>query len=163
MLQFESLGLVDAEKAIAAGTAAARSLGKAMAFAIADHNRGDDRHRAHGRRQSAHSQAFDPQGLHPALMCRHTLSANAILRSATADWINGAIAISPRFRRSGGASAANMSARWDAGGGGPGRRGDRARDGESDGIEVMEDGRATKKSKPARMIYFSSLGDTTPR
>jgi glc operon protein GlcG len=38
MLQFESLGLIEAEKAIAGGIAAARALGKAMAFAVADHS-----------------------------------------------------------------------------------------------------------------------------
>jgi glc operon protein GlcG len=74
MLQFESLGLLEAEKAIAAGIAAAQSLGKAMAFAVAD--------QAGEMIATARMDGANPRILRhsvrkahtAALMCRHTLS-----------------------------------------------------------------------------------------
>ena len=74
MLQFESLGLVEAEKAIAAGLAAAHGLKKAMAFAVADH--------AGETIASVRMDGANPRILRhsirkaytAALMCRHTLS-----------------------------------------------------------------------------------------
>src|SRR5262249_15705452 len=74
MLQFDSLGLIEAEKGIAAGIAAARALKKAMAFAVADVSgemiataRMDGAH----RRILRHSVR---KAYTAAQMCRHTLS-----------------------------------------------------------------------------------------
>jgi glc operon protein GlcG len=74
MLQFESLGLLEAQKAIAGGIAAAQTVGKAMAFAVADHcgemiatarmDGANPRILTHSIRKAYTS----------ALMCRHTLS-----------------------------------------------------------------------------------------
>ena len=74
MLNFESLSLVEAEKGIAGGVAAARALGKAMAFAVADQS-------------GAMITTVRMDGAHPrilrhsvrkaytaAVMCRHTLA-----------------------------------------------------------------------------------------
>jgi glc operon protein GlcG len=74
MLQSESLGLVEAEKAIAGGIAAAQAVGKAMAFAVADH--------AGEMIATARMDGANPRILRhsirkaytAALMCRHTLS-----------------------------------------------------------------------------------------
>jgi uncharacterized protein GlcG (DUF336 family) len=74
MLRFESLGLLEAEKAIAGGIAAAQSVGKAMAFAVADH--------AGEMISTARMDGANPRILRhsirkaytAALMCRHTLS-----------------------------------------------------------------------------------------
>jgi len=74
MLRFESLGLVEAEKAIAGGIEAARALDKAMAFAVADH--------AGEMIATARMDGANPRILRhsirkaytSALMCRHTLS-----------------------------------------------------------------------------------------
>jgi glc operon protein GlcG len=74
MLQFESLGLLEAEKAIAGGIAAAQAVGKAMAFAVADH--------AGEMISTARMNGANPRILRhsvrkaytAAVMCRHTLS-----------------------------------------------------------------------------------------
>ena len=74
MLNFESLGLLEAERAIAGGISAARAAGKAMAFAVADH-RGE-------MIATARMDGANPRILRhsirkaytSALMCRHTLS-----------------------------------------------------------------------------------------
>ena len=74
MLHFESLGLMEAEKGIAAGIQAAKNLGKAMAFAVADH--------AGEMIATARMDGANPRILRhsirkaytAALMCRHTLS-----------------------------------------------------------------------------------------
>jgi glc operon protein GlcG len=74
MLQFESLGLIEAEKGIAGGLQAASGLGKAMAFAVADHS---------GEMiATARMDGAKPRILRHAIrkaytaarMCRHTLS-----------------------------------------------------------------------------------------
>ena len=74
MLHFESLGLIEAEKAIAAGIQAAKALGKAMGFAVADC--------AGEMIATARMDGANPRILRhsirkaytAALMCRHTLS-----------------------------------------------------------------------------------------
>jgi uncharacterized protein GlcG (DUF336 family) len=74
MLVFESLGLLEAEKAIASGIEAAHALGKKMAFAVADH--------AGEMIATARMDGANPRILRhsvrkaytSALMCRHTLS-----------------------------------------------------------------------------------------
>src|SRR6266849_3952386 len=74
MLHFESLGLIEAEKGIAAGIQAAKALGKAMAFAVADC--------AGEMIATARMDGANPRILRhsirkaytAALMCRHTLS-----------------------------------------------------------------------------------------
>ena len=74
MLRFESLGLLEAEKALAGGIAAAKAVGKAMAFAVADH--------AGEMIATARMDGANPRILRhsvrkaytAALMCRHTLS-----------------------------------------------------------------------------------------
>src|SRR5882724_13369758 len=74
MLHFESLGLIEAEKGIAAGIQAAKALGKAMAFAVADS--------AGEMIATARMDGANPRILRhsvrkaytAALMCRHTLS-----------------------------------------------------------------------------------------
>ena len=74
MLNFESLGLVEAEKAIAGGIAAARALNKAMAFAVADHRA---EMIATARMDGAHPRILRHsvrKAYTAALMCRHTLS-----------------------------------------------------------------------------------------
>ena len=74
MLHFESLGLAEAEKAIAGGIAAARALNKAMAFAVADHN---GEMIATARMDGAHPRILRHsvrKACTAAQMCRHTLS-----------------------------------------------------------------------------------------
>ena len=74
MLRFESLGLMEAEKAIAGGVAAARALGKTMAFAVADHA---GQMIATARMDGAHSRILRHsvrKAYTAAVMCRHTLS-----------------------------------------------------------------------------------------
>ncbi|HEX3484326.1 MAG TPA: heme-binding protein [Micropepsaceae bacterium] len=74
MLHFESLGLIEAEKAIAGGMAAARSLGKAMAFAVADQA---GEMIATVRMDGAHPRILRHsirKAYTSAFMCRHTLS-----------------------------------------------------------------------------------------
>jgi glc operon protein GlcG len=74
MLHFESLGLVEAERGIEGGIEAAKALGKAMAFAVADH--------AGEMIATARMDGANPRILRhsirkaytAALMCRHTLS-----------------------------------------------------------------------------------------
>jgi uncharacterized protein GlcG (DUF336 family) len=74
MLQFESLGLSEAEKAITAGIAMARRLDRPMAFAVAD--------RGAEMIATARMDGANPRILRhsirkaytAALMCRHTLS-----------------------------------------------------------------------------------------
>src|ERR1700716_2570715 len=74
MLHFESLGLIEAEKGIAAGIHAAKALGKAMGFAVADS--------AGEMIATARMDGANPRILRhsirkaytAALMCRHTLS-----------------------------------------------------------------------------------------
>ncbi len=74
MLQFESLGLLEAEKALAGGIAAAKALGKSMAFAVADHS---GEMIATARMDGAHPRILTHsvrKAYTAALMCRHTLS-----------------------------------------------------------------------------------------
>ena len=74
MLQFESLGLIEADKAIAGGIAAARALGKARAFAVADHS---GEMIATARMDGAHPRILRHsvrKAYTAAVMCRHTLS-----------------------------------------------------------------------------------------
>jgi glc operon protein GlcG len=74
MLHYESLGLLEAEKAIAGGIAAARALGKAMAFAVADHT---GEMIATARMDGANPRILRHsirKAYTSALMCRHTLS-----------------------------------------------------------------------------------------
>ena len=74
MLQFESLGLMEAEKAIAAGISAARVRNRAMAFAVADH-RGEMI--ATARMDGAHPRILTHsvrKAFTAAVMCRDTLS-----------------------------------------------------------------------------------------
>jgi uncharacterized protein GlcG (DUF336 family) len=74
MLHFESLGLVEAEKAIAGGITAARAIGKAMAFAVADHT---GEMIATARMDGANPRILRHsirKAYTSALMCRHTLS-----------------------------------------------------------------------------------------
>ena len=74
MLQFESFGLIEADKAIAGGIAAARALGKAMAFAVADHS---GEMIATARMDGAHPRILRHsvrKAYTAAVMCRHTLS-----------------------------------------------------------------------------------------
>jgi glc operon protein GlcG len=74
MLQLESLGLVEAEKAIAAGIQVAHKLGKAMAFAVADHN---GQMIATARMDGANPRILRHsvrKAYTAAVMCRHTLS-----------------------------------------------------------------------------------------
>ena len=74
MLQFESLGLMEADKAIAGGIAAARALGKAMAFAVADHA---GEMIATARMDGAHARILRHsvrKAYTAAVMCRHTLA-----------------------------------------------------------------------------------------
>jgi len=74
MLHFESLGLIEAEKGIAAGIQAAKALGKAMAFAVADHT---GEMIATARMDGANPRILRHsvrKAYTAALMCRHTLS-----------------------------------------------------------------------------------------
>jgi uncharacterized protein GlcG (DUF336 family) len=74
MLHFESLGLLEAEKAIAGGIATARAAGKAMAFAVADHT---GEMIATARMDGANPRILRHsirKAYTSALMCRHTLS-----------------------------------------------------------------------------------------
>jgi uncharacterized protein GlcG (DUF336 family) len=74
MLQFESLGLAEAEKAIAAGIEAARRLGRPMAFAVADQSA---EMIATARMDGANPRILRHsirKAYTAALMCRHTLS-----------------------------------------------------------------------------------------
>jgi uncharacterized protein GlcG (DUF336 family) len=74
MLHFESLGLLEAENAIAGGIAAARAVGKAMAFAVADHT---GEMIATARMDGANARILRHsvrKAYTSALMCRHTLS-----------------------------------------------------------------------------------------
>ena len=74
MLQFESLGLSEADLAIAAGIAAARALNKAMAFAVADSS---GEMIATARMDGAHPRILRHsvrKAYTAAQMCRHTLS-----------------------------------------------------------------------------------------
>jgi glc operon protein GlcG len=74
MLHFESLGLIEAEKGIAAGIQAATALGKAMAFAVADHT---GEMIATARMDGANPRILRHsvrKAYTAALTCRHTLS-----------------------------------------------------------------------------------------
>lgn len=74
MLYFESLSLVEAEKGIAGGVAAARALGKAMAFAVADQSGAMI---ATVRMDGAHPRILRHsvrKAYTAAIMCRHTLA-----------------------------------------------------------------------------------------
>lgn len=74
MLRFDSLGLVEAERAIAGGIAAARARNRAMAFAVADH-RGEMI--AAARMDGAHPRILTHsvrKAYTAAVMCRNTLS-----------------------------------------------------------------------------------------
>jgi uncharacterized protein GlcG (DUF336 family) len=74
VLQFESLGLIEAEKAIAAGIAAATTLGRPMAFAVADVGAETI---ASARMDGAHARILRHsirKAYTAATMCRHTLS-----------------------------------------------------------------------------------------
>jgi len=74
MLEFKSLSLVEAEKAIAGGIEAARKLGKAMAFAVADSS---GEVIATARMDGAHPRILRHsvrKAYTGAVMCRHTLS-----------------------------------------------------------------------------------------
>jgi glc operon protein GlcG len=74
MLQFESLGLLEAEKAIAGGIEAAKRVGRAMAFAVADHTGemiATARMDGAAPRILTHSVR---KAYTAAKMCRHTLS-----------------------------------------------------------------------------------------
>ncbi len=74
MLQFQSLGLVEAEKAIAAGIEAANRLGRPMAFAVADSGA---EMIATARMDGANPRILRHsirKAYTAALMCRHTLS-----------------------------------------------------------------------------------------
>ena len=74
MLRYESLGLIEADKAIAGGIAAARARQRAMAFAVADH-RGEMI--ATARMDGAHPRILTHsvrKAYTAAVMCRHTLS-----------------------------------------------------------------------------------------
>jgi len=74
MLHFESLGLIEAEKGIAAGIQAAKALGKAMAFAVADHT---GEMIATARMDGANPRILRHsvrKAYTAAMMCRHTLS-----------------------------------------------------------------------------------------
>jgi glc operon protein GlcG len=74
MLKFKSLGLVEAEKAIAGGIEAARKLGKAMGFAVADSS---GEMIATARMDGAHPRILRHsvrKAYTAAVMCRHTLA-----------------------------------------------------------------------------------------
>src|SRR5215468_3651316 len=74
MLHYDSLGLTEAEKGIAAGIAAARALNKAMAFAVAD---AGAEMIATARMDGAHARILRHsvrKAYTAATMCRHTLS-----------------------------------------------------------------------------------------
>ncbi len=74
MLHFESLGLAEAEKAIAAGIDAAKKLGRPMAFAVADSNAETI---ASARMDGAHARILRHsirKAYTAATMCRHTLA-----------------------------------------------------------------------------------------
>ncbi len=74
MLHFDSLGLAEAEKAIAGGIAAAQGLGKAMAFAVADKS---GEMIATARMDGAHPRILRHsvrKAYTAAVMCRHTLA-----------------------------------------------------------------------------------------
>jgi uncharacterized protein GlcG (DUF336 family) len=74
MLQLLNLGLVEAEKAIAAGIEAARALNRTMAFAVADANA---EMIATARMDGANPRILRHsirKAYTAALMCRHTLS-----------------------------------------------------------------------------------------
>jgi glc operon protein GlcG len=74
MLRFDSLGLVEAEKAIAAGIAAARARNRVMAFAVSDRH-GDMI--ATARMDGAHARILTHsvrKAYTAAVMCRNTLS-----------------------------------------------------------------------------------------
>ena len=80
MLQVQSLDLNEAEKAIAAGIAAARKLGKPMAFAVADQSAGLI---AAVRMDGAHPRILKHairKAYTSAVMCRNTLSFKEDLR-----------------------------------------------------------------------------------
>ena len=74
MQRFESLGLKEAEKAIEGGIKAARKVGRAMAFAVADHA---GEMIATARMDGAHARILVHsvrKAYTAAKMCRHTLS-----------------------------------------------------------------------------------------
>jgi uncharacterized protein GlcG (DUF336 family) len=74
MLRFESLGLSEAEKAIAAGIAMAQKLGRPMAFAVADSGAETI---ASARMDGAHPRILRHsirKAYTAATMCRHTLA-----------------------------------------------------------------------------------------
>ena len=74
MLQLESLGLGEAEKAIAAGVAAAKRLGRPMAFAVADAGANTI---ASARMDGAYPRILRHsirKAYTAATMCRHTLA-----------------------------------------------------------------------------------------
>lgn len=85
MLRFESLGIVEAEKAIAGGIAAARAHNRAMAFAVADH-RGEMI--ATARMDGAHPRILTHsvrKAYTAAVMCRHTLNFRRDLEERRGD------------------------------------------------------------------------------
>jgi len=120
MLTFQSLGLVEAEKAIAGGIAAARSRHRAMAFAVADH-RGEMI--ATARMDGAHPRILTHsvrKAFTAAVMCRHTLSFRRDLeerRGALDQWGDKRLTTLPGglVVESGGTVVGSVG----AGGGGP--------------------------------------------
>jgi glc operon protein GlcG len=120
MLQFESIGLVEAEKAIAAGISAARALNRTMAFAVADH-RGEMI--ATARMDGAHPRILTHsvrKAFTAAVMCRNTLSFRRDLEERRGDldqWGDARLTTLPGglVVQSGG----NMVGSVGAGGGGP--------------------------------------------
>ena len=145
MLIFESLGLIEAEKAIAAGVAAATKLAKPMAFAVADH-RGE-------MIATARMDGANPRILRhsirkaytAALMCRHTLAFKRDLEEragALDQWgdpnlttLPGGLAVQANGAHVGGVGA---------GGGGPDDEAVACAMVEAMGFTVAEDGRATR-------------------
>src|SRR5579864_2381749 len=120
MLKFQSLGLIEAEKAIAGGIAAAQSRNRAMAFAVADH-RGEVI--ATARMDGAHPRILTHsirKAFTAAVMCRHTLSFRRDLEERRGDldqWGDARLTTLPGglVIQSGGTDVGSVG----AGGGGP--------------------------------------------
>jgi len=143
MMQFESLGFVEAEQAIAAGIAAARGLKKAMAFAVADHT---GEMIATARMDGANPRILRHsirKAYTAALMCRHTLSFKRDLEErngALDQWgdlelttLPGGLAVQTNGKFVGGVGA---------GGGGPDDEAVARAMVEAMGFQVAEDSRA---------------------
>jgi uncharacterized protein GlcG (DUF336 family) len=143
MLQFESLGLREAEKAIAGGIAAAKAAGKAMAFAVADHT---GEMIATARMDGANPRILRHsvrKAYTAALMCRHTLSFKRDLEErdgALDQWgdvnlttLPGGLAVQSNGKFVGGVGA---------GGGGPDDERIARAMVKAMGFEIVEDGRA---------------------